>query len=208
LRKVELDGQVYMSVVKPDGIYVLDPQQGFDIVIDDGTPYEVPIPWRIETNTQGANRAHDAWAHVQNTVISLGNWQGTLQWGMRGKDINGKTVNLSKRTTDDTSPGDMPYDFEDVLQIRRDMKEWYFYASSIPDTDLPLDWPFPDQHAPSSGQINLLQYRYTPSTVNTGYEFGSIETFEYGRDAAFAVSSTTVDGVPVPYPDRGRPYWR
>jgi hypothetical protein len=130
-------------------------------------------------------------------VISLGNWHGTITWGMRGKEINGKTVNLSKRTTDITPMGDMPYDFEDTLQIRRDMKEWYFYASSVETEDPALIY--------GGGQINTIQYRYTPSTVNTGYEFGSVETFEYGRDVAGAVTSTTVDGVPLPFPDRSRP---
>jgi hypothetical protein len=58
---------------------------------------------------------------------------------------------------------------------------------------------------PSAGQINLLQYRYTPSTVNTGYEFGSVETFEYGRDTEFLSPGETFNGVPRPMADTGRP---
>jgi hypothetical protein len=197
LRKVELFGQVYMSVVKPDGIYVLDPARFHDEVVVDGELVDTQILWQIETNTQGANRAHDAWAHVQNMAITLGNWHGTINWGMRGKDVNGKVVDVSKRTTDITPAGDMPYDFDDTLQIRRNLKEWHFYASSVETDDPALIY--------GGGQINTVQYRYTPSTVNTGYEFGSIETFEYGRDVAGAVTSTTTDGVPLPFPDRSRP---
>jgi hypothetical protein len=77
------------------------------------------------------------------------------------------------------------------------MAEWFFYASSIVDEDGVVQ--------PSSGQINLVQYRYTPVTVNTGYEWGSVETFEYGRAGNAAGDRNTVNGVPIPYVDTGRP---
>jgi hypothetical protein len=57
----------------------------------------------------------------------------------------------------------------------------------------------------SAGQISLVQYRYAPSTVNTGYEYGSVETFEYGRSSNAADARTTDSGVPMPYIDTRRP---
>jgi hypothetical protein len=50
-----------------------------------------------------------------------------------------------------------------------------------------------------------VQYRYAPVSVNVGYEFGSIETFEYGRAALAADSRTTDNGVPMPFVDTRRP---
>ena len=53
------------------------------------------------------------------------------------------------------------------------------------------------------GQIGLVQYRYTPATVNVGYEYGSVETFEYG--ASGSLPTTTDSGVPQPYVDMSIP---
>jgi hypothetical protein len=202
LRKVELFGKVYMSLVRPEGIYVFDPLKfEDDVVIPSVTPgglalSTAPIPWRIETNTQGANRAHDAWAHVQQVEINLGNFLGAMRWGIRGKDVNGLPVLLEKVTQDDESPTARTWDRADDLLVQRIMKEWYFFAGSV---------ELEDELQPSQGQINLLQYRYAPSTVNTGYEFGSIETFEYGANVANGNVGPTVDGVPTPYADVERP---
>ena len=52
------------------------------------------------------------------------------------------------------------------------------------------------------GQISSVQYRYTPATVNVGYEYGSVETFEYGASALAA--ATTDSGTPKPYVDMSR----
>jgi hypothetical protein len=49
-----------------------------------------------------------------------------------------------------------------------------------------------------------VQYRYAPVSVNVGYEYGSVETFEYGRDVALAASNTA-NGIPVPALDARRP---
>jgi hypothetical protein len=59
---------------------------------------------------------------------------------------------------------------------------------------------------PSYGQINLVQYRYTPISVNPGYEYGSIETFEYGRASSLAANVTTdyPNGIPAPVVDYQR----
>jgi hypothetical protein len=58
---------------------------------------------------------------------------------------------------------------------------------------------------PSFGQVSLVQYRYSPISVNVGYEHGSVETFEYGRDVAEIEGGNTINGVPSPMVDIGRP---
>ena len=52
------------------------------------------------------------------------------------------------------------------------------------------------------GQVDAVQYRYTPATVNVGYEYGSVETFEYGVSAE--AGATTDSGTPQPYVDLSR----
>lgn len=196
LHKLEILGKLYMAVVRPEGIFVLDDLAVQDTVDVAGVTTLQPIPWLLETNTQGANRAHDAWAHLQQLSVIFGNVQGTLRYGIRGWDANGKPVEVSKIYRDlrtvDLSTRPMPYDIEDFLRVARDMKEWVFFASSV-------------DGEPSYGQINLVQYRYTPVSVNIGYEFGSVETFEYGRAVANDVERTTDNGVPQPYIDTRYP---
>jgi hypothetical protein len=193
LRKLEFGGKIYMSVIRPDGVYYLDPEYGYDDVVgEDLVVLPTPISWRLETNTQGANRAHDAWAHLQQLEIVLGRWQGAMSYGVRGVDLNGKLVDKSKIVRDNAAPDTLHWDISDFLRVARDMREWNFYASSV-------------DGEPSFGQINLVQYRYTPVSVNVGYEQGSIETFEYGRDAAGVVTATTDNGIPLPHLDSRRP---
>lgn len=192
LRKVEVDGRIVMSVVRPDGIFCLDPFQLVDEYVTPGTRVvaERPIPWSFETNTQGANRSHDAWAHLQQVTLTLGNFLGELTWGVKGWDQHGKPIDVSKVTADlgAAAADDMPFDIEDHLQVRRDMKEWHFYAASVGGVA-------------SSGQISLVQYRYTPVSVNVGYEYGSVETFEYGGGGRVVAEN----GVPIPVVDPRRP---
>ena len=70
------------------------------------------------------------------------------------------------------------------------------YAESVEEEGVTLE---------SYGRINLVQYRYTPASVNIGYEFGSVETFEYGRASTTAdAASTYPNGVPLPYVDTTR----
>ena len=200
LRKIEVDGKIVMSLVRPDGVFCFDESLTVDQVVTPGSRavVERPIPWAIETNTQGANRAHDAWAHLQQISVIVGNFVGTMRYGVKGYDVHGQPVEVEKILSDHqgaTSDG-LLFDLEDFLAIKRDMKEWHFYAGSVEQEGTTL---------PSAGQINLVQYRYTPVSVNVGYEFGSIETFEYGRDVAGAQTSTTTNGVPVPYVDTRRP---
>lgn len=199
LSKLEIDGKLYMSISRPEGIFVFDELKITDDTSATGGTVQSPIPWKIETNTQGANRAHDAWAHLQQASVLLGNWRGAIRYGIRGWDINGKPIDISKvykrDTVNDLASRPLPFDVEDQLLIRRDLKEWFFYAESVTENSAVL---------PSYGQLSLVQYRYTPSTVNTGYEFGSVETFEYGRASAGA-SSNTDNGIPLPMNDTRRP---
>jgi len=199
LRKIEVGGRIYMSLVKPDGIYYFDPLASTDDYVDLGSTTVLArnISWLMETNTQGANRAHDAWAQLQQANVVLGFFQGMLKVGVRGYDLNGKVQEISKVVRDPNAPGAQAWDLEDFLLIRRTMKEWYFFASSYVNESDVLEH--------SAGQISLVQYRYTPSTVNTGYEYGSVETFEYGRAGNDLPDRTTDSGTPISYIDTGRP---
>ena len=71
----------------------------------------------------------------------------------------------------------------------RHLKEWTLFVGSVPET-------------PSWGQFSAVQYRYTPVSVNVGYEYGSVETYEYG---ALAGSSYSENGIPLPYMDYSQP---
>ena len=165
------------------------------------TKDNVPITWKMETNTQGANRAHDAWAVLQQANVTLGTFYGTMRYGIRGYDTNGKLVEVSKTYRQlnyvDPASRPMPFDIEDFFLIRRVLKEWFFFAESVPDTG--------DRSLPSFGQINFIQYRYAPASVNVGYEYGSVETQEYGRSQSNWNDRTTDNGVPIPFIDTGRP---
>jgi hypothetical protein len=185
-----------MAVVDPDGIRILDNRHMRDTVNDGyGETVWRPIEWEFETNTQGANRAHDAWCRLQQIVPTFGNLSGKIIYGIRSYDVNGKAVVISKTYRDtrdvELSTRPMPYDIEDALLIRRDLKEWRLFAESIPGEI-------------SYGQLNNVQYRYTPISVNPGYEFGSVETFEYGRSVE-EPDHVTTRGIPKPYIDDRKP---
>lgn len=201
LHKLEVGDKLYMAVVRPDSIFVLDDLQTRDEYSDTGTTNFRAIPWKMETNTQGANRAHDAWSHLQQMNITVGNFMGRMRFGIRGWDVNGMPVEVSKVTKDmrevDLSARPLPWDLEDYLLIRRQMKEWTLFAESITDDG--------GETMLSYGQINLVQYRYAPISVNVGYEYGSVETFEYGRASAATDPGTFYpNGVPLPYVDTSR----
>lgn len=200
LHKLEVQGKLYMAVVRPDAIFVLDELATMDQFSQDGETSERAIPWKMETNTQGANRAHDAWAHLQQVNLTTGNFMGRMRYGIRGLDVNGKRVEVSKITKDlrvvDLATRPLPWDVEDYLAVRRDLKEWHLFAESVVEDG---------KVAMSYGRLNLVQYRYTPVSVNVGYDFGSIETFEYGRAASASDPATNYpNGVPSPYVDVAR----
>lgn len=201
LRKIEQNGKIYMSVVRPDGIYYLDPEYDLDDKVDvlGGNVGTRTIPWKLETNTQGANRAHDAWARLQQANIVVGNFTGAMRYGIKSWDINGKEVKVEKiyrSPHGDVALTDFPFDHEDMMRIGRDLKEWFFFAESVVEDGV---------HHRSFGQINLVQYRYAPVSVNVGYEYGSVETFEYGHAAAPLEDRTNINGIPIPMLDARRP---
>ena len=200
LHKLEVKGKLYMAVVRPDAIFILDERSVLDQYSNSGETSERAIPWKMETNTQGANRAHDAWAHLQQVNITVGNFMGRMRYGIRGHDLNGKPVEVSKVTKDmGFVPGHtsaLPWDVDDFLLVRRDLKEWRLFAESVTENGVVRN---------SYGRINLVQYRYTPVSVNVGYEYGTVESFEYGRASAPSdPASAYPNGVPSPYVDFSR----
>lgn len=205
LKKLKVEDRVYMAVIRPEGIYLLDEDQGYDTVLTNrvsGTTTRRAIPWSARTNTQGANRAHDAWAHVQQIIVTLGSFMGKVRYGIRGIDAHGQKVNVSKVFHDSRTHSDArnaPWDVEDFLLIQRDLKEWEFYAEAVTEGGVVQE---------SFGSINLVQYRYTPSSVNIQGEFGSVESFEYSRRTPISGAAPTSApyplGVPAPHVDTGR----
>jgi hypothetical protein len=201
MSKVEMNGKLYLGLARPEGLFVFDGDKVTDDAATSGTTLQRPIPFKMETNTQGANRAHDAWAYLKQMNIVLANWRGYIRYGLRGFDNNGLKVEVYKdyRSKEEGPyapiPRMNPFDIHDFLQIGRTLKEWYFFAENRTDGSGVL---------PGYGQISYVQYGYTPASVNIGGEFGSVETFEYSRDVSGA-SSTTFNGVPEPYIDSRQP---
>ena len=192
LQPVAQGSRRYMAIGGPTGLRYLHDDKVMDehaeLVSIGGDPEEFlwsvverPIPWMFETNTQGANRAHDAWAHLRQITITLGNFQGKMRYGIRGVSLNGRTVDVRKDVEDLDGAGDLHWQTYDHLQVRRDLMEWTFRAESLPGVF-------------SHGLVGAVQYRYTPVSVNVGYEHGSVETFVYGADPA----GYTRNAVPLP----------
>lgn len=192
LKVIEYGPRVYVGVCRPDGFFYLDPDAREDDYV--GVDLKVrqrPIPWYFEMNTQGANRAHDAWSHLQQVNVTFGNYYGAARYGIKARTLHGQNIDISKEFQDFTPDLDnegLLWDMEDYLLVRRDMKEWFFYAGSV-------------EGKPGSGQINFVQYRYTPVSVNVGYEYGSPETFEYGRNTLLGEDAYSTSGVPRPAQD-------
>jgi hypothetical protein len=201
MSKIEMGGKLYLGLARPEGIFVFDTDKVTDDTAASGTTVQRPIPFKMETNTQGANRAHDAWAYLKQMNIVLSNWRGYLRYGLRGYDNNGLAVEVYKdyRSKEqgpyNPIPRMNPFDIQDFLQVGRTMKEWFFFAESRSDGNGTL---------PGYGQVNYVQYGYTPASVNIGGEYGSVETFEYSRDVA-SYPSNTFNGVPEPYVDSRQP---
>ena len=199
LSKLEIAGQLYVAVSRPESIFVLDDLKMTDDASTSGGTLQKAIPWKMETNTQGANRAHDAWARLQQVNVTFGNYYGTVRYGIRGWDVNGKPVEVSKiykrPATNDLASRPLPSDISDFMLVRRDLMEWFFFAESVTENNAV---------APSYCRISFVQYRYAPVSVNVGYEYGSVETFEYGR-SSIGADSNTDNGVPQPIIDTRRP---
>lgn len=199
LHRLELANRLYMAVVRPDAIFVLDDLAIEDEFSESGGTNTKAIPWKAITNTQGTTRAHDAWAHLHQLTINLGNFYGKLRWGIRGLDVNGKRIERAKITKDlrplDLTMRPLPWDIEDDLLIRRSLVEWEFFAESVETAGVVEQ---------SYGQINMVAYRYTPASKNVGYERGSIETLQYGQAAGQDITTMYPNGVAAPYIDRQR----
>ena len=192
LRKLEIDGQLYMAVCSGRCIFVLDPEKDNDDAWDGVKWVEDGIPWEIVTNTQGANRAHDAWCYLQQVNVTFGNFTGECVYGIRGYDANGQLVEVSKHYKSPELGSHSPldrYDQRDFLRIGRTLMEWEFFWRSH---ERPKNRSY--------GSISYIQYRYTPATVNIGYEYGSVETFEY-----LANAPQHSNGVPMPMADTVKP---
>ena len=192
LRRIEVDGLLYMGIASGPALYVFDPEYDNDDVWDSSTSsWDVEgIGWEIITNTQGANRAHDAWSTLQQVNVTFGNFTGECVYGVRGKDNHGNPVEVVKHYSsphDGHDPLDR-FDQTDFMLVRRIMKEWEFFWRSAPR---------PKRR--SYGSISFIQYLYTPATVNVGYEYGSVETFEYS-----GTSSNYSNGVPIPDADTAK----
>lgn len=206
LSKLEVGGKLYLGLARPEGIFIFDEFKLTDDVATQSGTLQRGIQWKLETNTQGANRAHDAWAHLQQANVTIGNFRGSMKYGIRGRDSKGFPVEVSKVVHHPVDSGyqdevglaarEMPFDFSDYMRIGRQMKEWYFFAESIVENS---------EVVPSYGQLNYVQYTFTPVSVNVGYAEGSVETFEYGRDTQRAASSVTYNGVTLPFADNTRP---
>ena len=215
LRAMDVDNVVMMSIIRPDGILTFNEDRYNDEYFDPTTGLlDVRnIHWYLETNTQGANRAHDAWCNLQQSNIMVGNFLGQMRYGIRGKDVNGMPITMEKVVLNTNPPEDGiteseiidgyvmptldPTEREDYLLVRKIMREWVFFAGSV--NDIVDDVVVPRF---SGGQVNSVAYRYTPATVNVGYEYGSIETFEYGQ--IYRADATTDSGTPKPYVDLSR----
>lgn len=189
-----------MAVVRPDAIFVLDELRTMDEYSETGATRTRAIPWKIETNTQGSNRAHDQYARLEQVNITMGNFLGQMRYGIRGHDLHGKPQEISKITKDmrpeDLLSRPLPWDVEDMLRVGKDLREWRLFAESVEHEG---------EKQVSYGRINLVQYRYVTLSVNVGGAHGSIGTDQYARASSQQHPVTNYpNGVAAPYVDFSR----
>jgi hypothetical protein len=201
LRKLQIGNKLYMAVVKPDAIFIFDERAFLDEYAVGADTQKRAIPWRIETNTLGANKAHDAWALLYQAQLHAGDFVGEFKWGVQGIDIHGRLVRKEKITHEnqvnvgfDPALGVVPDiidlgDTNDYMEIKRDMMEWTFFASSN---------EVEGEVQPFYGQIDFVQFMLMQQSMNVNTELGSIETFEYRRNALNGINAVTANGVPMP----------
>lgn len=198
LRRIEHKNKLYIGVVRPEGIYRLDEL----FYMDELPGGDKAIQWYLQTNPVGANSARDSWVHLQRIGLMSGNFYGTMRYGIQSWTVHGKPLDKFKVYRQpvevDFTKRPLPFDHEDYLQIRHDVRDWLFVASSVVD-------PETGETLPSHGQINQVQATFTPVTVNVGYEFGSIETYEYSHSPDRWDMRTSINGIPIPYIDARRP---
>ena len=206
LRKIEVKGVLYMSVVTPTAIFILDQYSFVDDVEDvDGNTVNRVIPWFFETNTLGANSRHDIQVYLQQTFMHFGDWLGKCHWGIRGHEGYGRDMTFTKEFQgNQVDPIDWPAlngkvstaldlgDTTDPILIQKMFTEWTLWGRSIPNE-------------PSFGQIDMAQFRFAQLSVNNGYELGSVQTFEYARNVATGNDAVSQNGVQRPVSDTRRP---
>lgn len=202
LRKLQIGDKLYMSIVKPDAIFIFDELSYADEYAEGADTQLRNIKWRLETNTLGANRAHDAWAQFYQAQIHAGDWVGQFEWGIRGFDVHGREVvkkKISHSPQDNTGVtltngmiggGVDLGDATDFMQIKRDMMEWTLFAESVVGDD--------DVTKMSYGQIDFVQFMLMQQSTNVKTELGNIQTFEYQRNARNGNDNVTRNGVPMP----------
>ena len=214
LKKLQIGDKLFMAVVRPDAIFIFDEMAFTDEYAQGATTLRRNIKWALETNTLGANRQHDAWAHVRTAAVHVGDWVGTFEWGVRGFDHNGRQIDINKvshnvqdndgvTTTLGRIGGDVDLgDASDDLYIGKNMVEWTLYAKSheaVPEGEAEsIVWPM-------FGQIDFVQFMLLQLSKNVGYEDGQIETFEYRRNARLGANQgtdTMRNGVPMPLDTR------
>lgn len=207
LRKLQIGDKLHMAIVRPDAIFIFDESFYADEYAQGSNTLLKNIPWYIETNTMGANRAHDAWAYVHKAEVHAGDWIGKFQWGVRGINVHGfpiertnAKISLSPQDNGGlvlsggrVSGGLDLGDADDSLSIDEELMEWTFFANSIAEDGVT---------AMSYGQIDFVQFMLTQASMNIGYEEGSIETFEYGRNLANGNNDITRNGMAMPMDTR------
>lgn len=198
LRKIESNGKLYMGVVRPEAIYRLD-----DLAWLDQLPGgDKAISWFLQTNPIAANSARDAWCHLQYVQPTLGSMYGTVRYGIRSWTVDGKPLDIDKVYRQpnpiDFTDRPLPFDHEDMMQVRRDVQEWLFQASSVVD-------PVSKETLPCYGQINNVLFSFAPVSVNVGYEYGSTQTYEYSHAGDHWSQRTAINGIPIPFIDPRRP---
>ncbi|QNN98092.1 hypothetical protein SEA_FEDE_44 [Microbacterium phage Fede] len=197
LHKLQIGDKLYMAMSKPDAIFIFDELAFTDEYAEGADTLRRNIPWLLETNTLGANRAHDAWANVYQAQVHAGDWIGKFEWGVRGVNVLGRPFNVKKVSespqtnvgidlSDGTVRGGVDLgDATDWLEIKEDAMEWTLYAHSI-DGEM------------FYGQIDFVQFMLLQLTTNVNAELGSIQTFEYQRNVAHGNNALTINGVPRP----------
>jgi len=159
---------------------------------------------------------------VQQAQVHVGDWLGGFEWGIRGFDVHQQYVEKKKIShapqsmagigvTTGVVTGSVDLgDATDALLIQRDFVEWTFFAQSTPAVEQGLrsGEPFSVENPDPwffFGQIDFVQFLSAPASMNIGYETGSIETFEYQRNAlngTYPGTELTRNGLAMPLDTR------
>ena len=203
LRRVEYKDQLYLGMLTDRGLMIFDPSSFVDDArLLGGTLTTAPISWSFETNILGANSRRDMAVNLRKATLHLGDWYGTMEWGIRGMDLYGRVLERKKlyQTIQDTpyitderiDDGDDLGDTKDELQTDASLIEWTLFANSSPGKT-------------SYGQIDMARFMFSPLSTNVGYNLGDIDTVEYSRNVMRGNDGYTQNGIPVPRQDTRRP---